>query len=80
MLLLLLAAVKFISFARTGSRTVFWEGTFHVQAFEVHATTKFVNPPLTAASMRKNMAVMWTHEPPNLQKGLQCILWFLVSF
>ena len=51
-----------------------------MQAFEVHATTKFVNPPLTAASMRKNMAVMWTHEPPNLQKGLQCILWFLVSF
>ena len=28
-----------------------------MQAFEVHATTKFVNPP-AAASMRKNMAVI----------------------
>ena len=31
-----------------------------MQAFEVHATTKFVNPPLTAASMRKNMAARIT--------------------
>ena len=51
-----------------------------MHAFEVHATTKFVNPPLTAALMRKNMAVVWTHEPPSVQKGLQYILWFLVSF
>ena len=28
-----------------------------MQAFEVHATTKFVNPPLTAVSVRKNITV-----------------------